>query len=155
MSDPYAQQAEVADLSRRVAQLEALFFGASHQIPHANHLVSLYWDACRQDTFDSEVVARHWERQLFALDARGLLVMARLVRDPTPWHPLLILLDRFIAAEFDLETCRQHILTAAQDLLKLQSFSKVQPRDIRGNPLRIKTALATISRRGSLHGTKT
>jgi hypothetical protein len=154
MTDPFAQQAEVSDLSRRIAQLEAIFIGRAHQIPHPTHLVGLYWAACRNDNWENEGLVGHWERQLFVLDARALLIMARQVRDPTPWYPLLILLDRYIAAGFDLDVCRQHLLSIAQDLLNLQGLRKISPRDVMGNPLRIKTALAAISRRGGLHAQK-
>lgn len=152
MPDDFATRAELADLSRRLTIIESLLFGAATQVPHPSLLVSLYWDACKGITLD-ETNARHWERQLYRLDARALLLMARATRDPTCWHPFLVLLDRYISEGFDLEACRQHILGAAQDLLKLQGFCKIAPRDITGNPLRVKAILSAISRRG-LHGQK-
>jgi len=153
MHDPYAQQAEIIDLSRRLAIVEALFLGTANRLSHSTLLVGLYWDACK-DAECSETTARHWERQLFGLDARSLLVMARAIRDPMPWHPLLVLLDRYIDAGFDLEACRQHILSAAQDLLNLQGLRKISPRDVMGNPIRVKMALSAISRRGGLHASE-
>lgn len=120
---------------------------------HVTHLVSLYWDACKAPSLD-ETTARHWERQLNRLDARTLLVMARTTSDPSPWHPLLLLLDRYIRNGFDLHDCREHILSVAQDLLNIQGLRKIKPRDMAGNPLRVKALLATISSRGDLHGTK-
>lgn len=152
MTDYFATQAELSDLSRRLNVIESLLFGAATQTPHPSLLVSLYWDACKGIVLD-ETNARHWERQLYRLDARALLLMARATRDPTCWHPFLVLLDRYINEGFDLETCRQHILGAAQDLLKLQGLRKIAPRDITGNPLRVKAILSAISRRG-LHGQK-
>jgi hypothetical protein len=152
MTDTLADRATLADLSRKMGIVETLLLGAAHQLPHPTHLTTLYFDACRQEAFDDEVTARHWERQIYVLDARALLLMARRLRDPTPWHPFLVLLDRFIENGIDLETCRQHLLSIAQDLLNLQGLRKIAPRDVAGNPLRIKTVLAAISRRGGLHG---
>lgn len=153
VTDPFALSAEISDQSRRLAALEATILGVKSGQPQVPHLVGLYWDACRLDRLD-ETLARHWERQLFTVDVRGLLLMARAVRDPTPWHPLIVVLDRFCENDYDLEACRQHMLGAAQDLLNLQGFRKISPRDISGNPLRIKTVLAAISRRGGVHATK-
>lgn len=151
ITDPFAFHAEVLDQSRRLQALEATILGIKAGLPPLPHLVSLYWDACRLAVLD-ETSARHWERQLFQLDARTLLHLSRATRDPTPWHPFVIVLDRFIEEGYDLETCRQHMLRAAQDLLDLQGLRKIMPRDVMGNPLRIKTVLAAISRRGGLHG---
>lgn len=136
-----------------MALLEAMCLGNFTEPIHATHLVSLYWDACKAPSLD-ETTARHWERQLYRLDVRALLVMARTTSDPSPWHPLLLLLDRYIREGFDLHTCREHILSVAQDLLNIQGLRKIKPRDMAGNPLRVKALLATISSRGDLHGTK-
>jgi hypothetical protein len=150
MTDIFADRATLADLSRKMGIVEMLLLGTAHKLPHPTHLTTLYFDACRQEKFDDPVLARHWERQIYILDARALLMMARRLRDPTPWHPFLVLLDRFIENGIDLETCRQHLLSIAQDLLNLQGLRKITPRDIAGNPLRVKAALAAISKREGL-----
>lgn len=127
--------------------LEALILGREQECPPRDLLVSLYMDACRGPVFEP-TDARHWGRQVYLLDARTLLVMARLTRDPLPWQPFLYLLDQYVANDFDLVAARDHLLSVAQDLLNLQGFSKIRPRDCMANPLRIKVALAAISRRG-------
>lgn len=145
--DQYGLLAEVTDLSRRIAILEALYLGTTGGVPTQSALVGLYWDACKGPVFD-KVTARHWERQFFTLDSRGLLILARAIRDPTPWHPFLLLLDRYIEEGFELETCRQHVLSVAQDLLNIQGMKKINPRHVLGNQLRVKAILSAISRRG-------
>jgi len=152
MGDLYAHQAEIADLSRRLSVIESLFLGHESQPVSHRHLVSLYWDACTKLSID-ETSARHWDRQLSRICVQGLLVLARAVRDPTPWHPLVVVADRFVEDGFDLESTRQQLLQAAQELLNLQGLRKIAPRDIMGNPLRVKAALSAISSRG-LHGAK-
>lgn len=146
-SDKRFVQAEVADLSRRMGVLEEMIHGRAQHPPHPALLVSLYMDAARGPVFD-DVSARHWERQVYLLDARTLLITARLTRDPLPWQPYLYLLDRYVEAGFSLEPVREHLLSVSQDLLNIQGFGKITPRDCMRNPLRIKVALAAISRRG-------
>ena len=138
-------QAEVADLRRRLALVETQWFGRTRNETPIGLLGSLYLDACKKVTLD-EATARHWERQTYLLDVKTLLHMARLTRDPTPWKPLLGILDAYIAEGFELEVARDHLLEIAQQLLNLQGFRKIRPRDVMANPLRIKTALTAISR---------
>jgi hypothetical protein len=136
-----------------MAILEGLYLGAVTEQAGPTHLVSLYWDACRAPALD-ETTVRHWERQLFRLDARSFLKMARATSDPAPWHPMLLLLNRYEKAGYNVRSCKDHILSVAQDLLNLQGLRKIRPQDMCGNQLRVKALLATISDRGGLHGTK-
>lgn len=62
-----------------------------------------------------------------------------------PWHPFLVLTKRYRLAGFDLHEASQHVLSAARELLRIQGFDKVQPEDATNTPLRIHSAIASIS----------
>lgn len=142
-------QARVDDLELKVEALNAQILGRNQVMFHAHQLVSLYMDAAKGPAYD-EVSARHWARQIFCLDTRQLLVTARLCRDPFPWQPFLRLLDLYMVEGFDIYVteAQDHLLKVARALLDLQGLRKIQPRDVMGNPLRIKAAISAIRDRG-------
>ena len=124
-----------------------MLLGRQQVTPAAGVLIPLYIEACKGPQLD-ERVAGHWERQIFSLDSRTFLIMARLTRDPMPWQPFLYLLDVYVDKGYALEVVRSHLLSVAQDLLNLQGLELVKPRDVMRSPLLIKVRLAAISRRG-------
>jgi len=133
-SDVMWSQAQVHDLERRIGVLERVVTGRTREPIHHRILSSLYFDALNEPALD-EPSSRHWDRQLSALDSRQLLVLSRILRDPFPWRPFVVLLDLYVQAGFDLTGCRDLVLDAAQDHLRLQGLGRVEPRDVLGTPL--------------------
>jgi hypothetical protein len=142
-------QARVEDLERQVDALNAQIVGRTSGLFRPEQLVTLYMDAAKTPAYD-EMSARHWARQIFCLDVRQFLFMARLCRDPFPWQPFLRLLDLYVVEGFDylVDDAHSHVLSVAQGLLNIQGLRKIGPRDVMGNPLRIKAAISTIRDRG-------
>lgn len=124
-------QTQVSDLERRLEMVERFTLGQSQKLPHQELLVSLYLDSLRGAELD-KASSRHWERQIFVVDARQLLVIARILRDPFPWRPLLVVADLYVSNGFGLEAARDHLLGVAQELLRIQGLGRVHPRDVMG-----------------------
>lgn len=140
--DPVWLQARVTDLENKVRVLTK-HLDVQIRMLSPKALISLYMDANRGPIFDDSS-ARNWARLIICLDTRQLLLMARYTSDPFPWQPFLYLLDIYIKDGFGLEEARNHLLDAAQGLLNSQGLSKICPRDIMANPLRIKQAALAI-----------
>lgn len=137
------QRAAHFDLERRVALLETMLHG--HTLPTftAPTLIRLYMDAHRPPAADL-TAARAQVRQLYLLDARLLMILGRLVRDPFPFRPFLLLADRCVARGVEAApTAREHVLIVAQGLLDAMGLEVLEPRDVMGD-LRLNEALQLL-----------
>jgi hypothetical protein len=131
------------DLERRVAILETMLHG--HTLPTftAPTLIRLYMDAHRPPAADL-YAARAQVRQLYLLDARLLMILGRLVKDPFPFRPFLLLADRCVARGLESAmSARQHVLAVAQGLLNAMDLDLLEPRDVMGD-LRVNEALQLL-----------
>jgi len=125
------------DLEARVADLERRFQKIAPGAPdrHPEFLLALYHSALRgPQNADAETVGL-WSVLVLALGVKDLLVMARGLNDPMPWRPFLRNLDIYIDEGIEVEPVREHILTLAEALLRIQGLDLLHPRDVMGHPM--------------------
>lgn len=137
-------QATILDFERRIALLEELVHGHEQQSLPTEFLLGLYIDSQKEGETTKDL-CNHWVRQTFLLDTRQLLMLARLTYDLHPWRPLLALLDRYDEAGYPVEPARVHLLSIAQDLLRVQGLDLLRPRDMMGHQLPMRAAISAIS----------
>ena len=143
IADNLSLQATISDFQRRIRTLESSVYGLEQQPLRVDLLYGLYLDTHRTSE-KSQFLARMWCRQIFALDARQLLTLARNTGDPYPWRPMLAMLDDYLSNGFDVAPAREHLLGAAQDLLNAQGLDLVQPYDVMAHPFAIRVASSAI-----------
>lgn len=111
---------------------------------HGPDLTSLYIQACRPEPATPQIVEL-WRLPVMRLGAVDLLVMAQWMRDPFPWKPFLVMLERFYDEGYDTRPMIQHVWDRAQELLDIQGLGLLRPGDVMGYPIRIREAIGTIS----------
>lgn len=148
--------AALFDQDRRLRAVERVIGGEPVALP-IRRLQELYLDASRVQEVD-EHDARHWAMHALHLDCCQLLALAKLLGDPFPWQPVLLVLDACAQAGHDVADAQTHLLEIAQDLLRAQGLELVRPRDLMGTPIRMKAAADAIRTRigipvrGGKHG---
>jgi hypothetical protein len=139
--DEIALQARVLDLERKIDTLQALVQGNVHQPYDEQALQALYWDACRRFGRLKPREAFLWSCCIRNLDVTQLLTLGRLVHDPFPWKPFLVLLDWATEEGHLVEEATEHLERIAQDLLYAQGLWLLSPCDLMASPLEVQKAL--------------
>lgn len=137
--------AELRDLRHRVDLLESILHGQPRTDIRGTLLIRMYLEVHRIPGIAASPLAEAWTRQIYMLDARTLVALAREVNDPYPWRPFLALLDSCCARGVPgAADARSRLLLLAQDMLDLAGLGVLHPRDLMGT-LRITEALSAIS----------
>lgn len=136
----------LADAEMRLEDLERRVLGASRSRRESPQLLRLYIEASRggRRRHTQETVAL-WTSVVQSFSTTELLLLAREVRDPFPWHPFLLLLDTMYRYGRDVQDAKEHLIRVAKALLDAQGLSKVDVTDIRVNSTAIHRAIAAIS----------
>lgn len=131
-------------MERRLAGVQMLVHGRTHQPFAVEALQSIYWEACQGYYAVSARDAALWTRVIQNLDVAQLLTLARAVQDPFCWMPFLVLLDYATVRGHDTDDATAHLLRITRELLDAQGLELLEPGDLMARPLAIQEAVNAI-----------